>query len=323
MVEDWLREVKEVQAADWWREYWCEEHGNYTNATAGYVGNNKSTGCESHWKYIKRDTIGNAGSNKRISVRVFVPSLTQYISDLSKRHADKILDPKTGAHRFPMLPTISTSMWCKVQKFDLMRLLLSVSVGSKDTRKKWEDELEWFHEVETDGKVFTDIVQMYREAGNRMHVARSTLEALIMPTDKGIRQLKYHYQGQSPKFEEFAAEMQNLANAYRCMIDTADQFEVEFPQYTLKDTLDLMESFNYIRPLAIKSGDQVFLCTCCDAYQKYCCAESTALSLLFNHDLDCATEADQGEGEENSCQSIQFQAHQGKGEEGRGGEEEG
>ena len=31
MIEDWLRdELGETRAADWWREYWCGEHGNYT-----------------------------------------------------------------------------------------------------------------------------------------------------------------------------------------------------------------------------------------------------------------------------------------------------
>jgi hypothetical protein len=123
MIEDWLRSVlKETRAADWWRDYWCCELGNYTNATAGYVGNNKSTGIESNWRYMKRDTIGNASCNKQISIRNFGPSLTQYVSDNSKRHADKIFLP-TGAHRFPMLPT-STTLWVKVQKFDIMRLLL-------------------------------------------------------------------------------------------------------------------------------------------------------------------------------------------------------
>ena len=47
-----------------------------------------------------------------------------------------------------------------------------------------------------------------------------------------------------------------------------------------------MEHFHHIKPLAIKSGEQVFLCTCCDAYQKYCCVESTALSLLYNRELE-------------------------------------
>ena len=30
----------------------------------------------------------------------------------------------------------------------------------------------------------------------------------------------------------------------------------------------------------------VFLCTCCGAYQKYCCVESTVLSLLYNLELE-------------------------------------
>ena len=80
MIEDWLRnDLKETRAADWWRDYWCGEHGNYTNATAGYVGNNKSSGIESHWIYMRRDTVGSAGSNKRVAMRVFGPSLTQYM----------------------------------------------------------------------------------------------------------------------------------------------------------------------------------------------------------------------------------------------------
>jgi hypothetical protein len=103
------------------------------------------------------------------------PSLTQYVSDNSKRHADKILLP-TGAHRFPMLPTISTSLWVKVQKFDLMRLLLSTSTGSKFVQRQWLDDLDYFHEADTEGKVYTDVIKEFCEAGNRMHVARSTLE---------------------------------------------------------------------------------------------------------------------------------------------------
>ena len=57
-------EIGEERAAEWWRDYWCDDHGNYTNATAGYVSNNKSTGIEVPWRYMKRDTIGNAGNNK-------------------------------------------------------------------------------------------------------------------------------------------------------------------------------------------------------------------------------------------------------------------
>ena len=93
------------------------EYGNYTNATAGYLGSNKSVGLESGWKYLRRDTVGGAGSNKRISMNVFFPLLKQYIDDLSKRHASKILCIMTGAHRFSHVAVINISLWGKVPDF--------------------------------------------------------------------------------------------------------------------------------------------------------------------------------------------------------------
>ena len=72
---DWLVFEKETLAAAWFEKEWTGEHGNYTNASAGYVGNNKSTGCEPHWKYVRRDKIGTACSTKRMSISVWLPLL--------------------------------------------------------------------------------------------------------------------------------------------------------------------------------------------------------------------------------------------------------
>ncbi len=99
-----------------------------------------------------------------------------------------------------------------------------------------------------------------------------------MPTDKLINYLKHHFSGKDPTFEDFQTEVDMEAEAFDHLFNKTDTFELEYPQYTLDDVLDLMEHFHHIKPLAIKSGEQVFLCTCCDAYQKYCCVESTALS---------------------------------------------
>ena len=52
------------------------------------------------------------------------------------------------------------------------------------------------------------------------------------------------------------------------------------------DTLALMDTFNFIKPLKVKSGQMVWLCTCTDAYQSYCSVESVVLSLLFNPALE-------------------------------------
>jgi hypothetical protein len=47
-------------------------------ATAGYVGNNLSSGIESNWRYMRRDVVVCAGATQRISLLVFTPSLIQY-----------------------------------------------------------------------------------------------------------------------------------------------------------------------------------------------------------------------------------------------------
>jgi hypothetical protein len=73
VIVTWLKSQKEDVAANWFETYWTSEHGNYTNAMAGYVGNNKSAGIESHWKYMRRDTVGVAGSGKRTGLKTFIP----------------------------------------------------------------------------------------------------------------------------------------------------------------------------------------------------------------------------------------------------------
>jgi hypothetical protein len=109
-----------------------------------------------------------------------------------------------------------------------------------------------------------------------------------MPTDKLINQIGRIFENYDREvtFEDYQKEVEKEAAAFEHLFNKTDSFEIEYPQYTLDDVLYLMESFHHIKPLPIKSGEQVFLCTCCDAYQKYCCVESTALSLLYNVELE-------------------------------------
>jgi hypothetical protein len=44
----WLSEVEEARAATWFNDNWIGERGNYTIATAGFAGNNLSSGIESN-----------------------------------------------------------------------------------------------------------------------------------------------------------------------------------------------------------------------------------------------------------------------------------
>ena len=54
------------------------EHGNYSNASAGYAGTNNAQGIKSRWWHFKRDTalqVGGAGTNMYIYLRVFMLSM--------------------------------------------------------------------------------------------------------------------------------------------------------------------------------------------------------------------------------------------------------
>ena len=74
----------EPRASNWFDETWTQAHGNYTNASAGYIGNPNSGGIENGWKYLWRDTVGSGGTNMEIRLDFFVPRLTNYITVLSK-----------------------------------------------------------------------------------------------------------------------------------------------------------------------------------------------------------------------------------------------
>ena len=99
-----LHGLGEHRAAAWYEETWTGEHGNYTNASAGYCGTRTSAGCEVRWRYKRRDTVGTCGTTRRVSMPVFGPCMVKYVRDLSES------DAESGVHKFPSLPKISRKM---------------------------------------------------------------------------------------------------------------------------------------------------------------------------------------------------------------------
>jgi hypothetical protein len=161
--------------------------------------------------------MGGAGSNKRISLRVFIPSLVQYVKDSSKRHASKILCSTTGAHRSPSAQSIGTTLWGKIQQFKLILLLLSVSEGrcNAANEKQWQDELNFFHDEQfTADTPFTELIKSYRDARKHPKVARSLLGAIIMPTNALIGKLKNRG---DTKFEQLEAHVAEARAPYEVL----------------------------------------------------------------------------------------------------------
>ena len=115
----WMLSVDEKRAAVWWHTYHMGDLSNVSNASAGYCRTNMASGIDASWRYIRRDAIGTAGTNMGMSLEVFAPSLVKHMSDMSERHACKILGADTGMHLFPTLPFIKLAVWKSVQKFNV------------------------------------------------------------------------------------------------------------------------------------------------------------------------------------------------------------
>jgi hypothetical protein len=148
---------------------------------------------------------------QRIALPVFAPSLMQYLSIRSKKHADKILCPMTGEHKFPSKATYITSkLWKKFQAFKVHRLLLSYCEASQHVRKIWADAMEFFHSCGKN-ESFGEAITRFRAAGLRMNLARSATVGILIPTRAMMRDVENNH------FETFAEEESVWRTVASCM----------------------------------------------------------------------------------------------------------
>ncbi len=226
----WLSEVREARASVWFNDTWTGERGNYT------IANILSSGIKSNWRYMRRDVVGCAGATQRISLEVFTPSLIQYLSIRSKKHADKILCPKTGAHVFPSEATyIPSKIWKKIQDFKVTRLLLSYCEALQHVRKIWADDMDFFHSCGKE-ESFREAITRFRASGMTMKLARSTTGGILMPTKAMMRHVGVQ------KFASFDDEVtcvDECCSLYEGLYHRNGQFDAVEDKLTLTITMDV------------------------------------------------------------------------------------
>jgi len=206
----------------------------------------------------------------------------QYLSIRSKRHADKILCPKTGAHTFPSEAAyITTKMWKKIQGFNVHRLLLSFPEASQHVRNIWAKDMEFFHSC---GKTetFGEAITRFRAQGLTMTLARSATVCILIPTKFMMRDVENNH---FPSFEEDVKFVDDTRNMFQCMYHHPETLDAEYGETSLDEKFDIMDSFVRVTPMPIKSGEMVFLCNCGDAYKYYGCVHSGVMSMLWNQDM--------------------------------------
>ena len=243
----------EQEAAEWYEPTWTGEHGNVTNATASYCGNNTSAGLEAHWRYMRRDTIGSAGSNMRVKLGIFIPLLTKYISDLSEKHASKVLNVHTGAHSFPSNPHISSKVWHLVQQFDPARLILSRIEGGIKNRDRWTAEVGYFLALQSDdmdptvtSRSIVDLLADYHSEARTIGIARSNLVGVLLPSEKLLQHLTTKHgidKNSSDGLTRLDAMLSVRRDMYKDLFHKTSEWNLAHPDLDVEDTLDVMESF--------------------------------------------------------------------------------
>ncbi len=251
-----LNDRDERRAAQWFDTTWTGPHGNYTRATAGYVETPFSAGLEASWRYMRRDTVGTSGSNMRMSLGIFVPNLTKYITDTSGKHADKVLNSANGKHQFPSMPTISTKLWKQVQAFDSMRLALSYVEGSKATQELWDHEIYWFWPADAelskearaalDERSITDKISLYHAGGRSIGAARSNIGSVVMPTARLLEYLqdKHKFVLNVDTMRDMEGHLRPLRELYMDLFLDPVGWNTSHPEKTVDAILDLLEAFH-------------------------------------------------------------------------------
>ena len=240
----WLEDVKEGRASKWYEKTWTGEHGYYTSASAGYNGNNMASGLESTWRYLRRDTVGNAGANMSMSLEVFAPSLLKYVKDASEKHADKMVDPKTGRGVFPVLPEADAALWKEVQQFDMLRIRLAYVEGNKTMRQAWQYSADFFNNEDAEGegetKSFIEKLTLFRATGQSFDIARTRMTGIIMPTETLLKTL---IRKGNKSFKQLEFAVHALVPQYDTLFNKTGDFMDENPGMPPEAILDIMDSF--------------------------------------------------------------------------------
>ena len=252
-----LRDRDERRAAVWFDGTWTGPHGNYTRATAGYVGTPFSAGLESSWKHMRRDTVGTSGSTMRMPLNIFVPNLAKHVSDTSAKHATKVLNTKSGKDQFQSVPSISTRLWKEVQSFDNSRLVLCYVEGSKESQSQWEHEMGWFYPADVDlphqvrasenGRSMTEKIFEYHDGGRSIGIARTAIGGVLMPTKRLLAYLqKEHHIAEmtSDNLIFMQGLLEPIRAVYLDLFHRTEEWNSTYAGKDVEDVLDVMESFD-------------------------------------------------------------------------------
>jgi hypothetical protein len=189
----------------------------------------------------------------RVKLGIFIPLLTKYITDLSERHASKVLNVHTGAHSFPSNPHITSKVWHLVQKFDPARLILSRIEGNVKNREHWANEVRYFLALQSDdvdpavtSRSIVDLLADYHSEARSIGISRCNLGGVLLPSEKLLQHL-VRKNGIDKNSSEGLTRLDALLSVrrevYKDLFHRTSEWNVAHSDLDVEDTLDVMESF--------------------------------------------------------------------------------
>jgi hypothetical protein len=122
---------------------------------------------------MPHDTIGTAGTTRRVSLTVYGPCLVKYVKDTSQAHAAKILDEETGCTC--SCPFRRSARQCGVRRAaQYVTLLILTSIeGNTASRRQWVHEMQFFYpqdleqssEAKLSQPTITQLLKLYHDGG--------------------------------------------------------------------------------------------------------------------------------------------------------------
>ena len=284
-IVEWLRKDGENGAAAWFERYWTGDRGNYTNASAGYSGNNNAQGIESRWRYMKRDVCGTAGQNLCMSLRNFIPALLAYLKSASARHMGKLFKANAELNtKFVGRPSFEPEMWRMAQRLDTRTLSLSHIECNYDFQRAWKKitvEIAAIGEADTP---LTEKIRLWYGMGGNMHsIGKMSVSAIIVPTTQLIKSMERRNYILLTDIEE-AIKPLRLQYQQLTHKDLDDYFEGETGCMGPGHMLDVMESFHRLTPIH-KFGEQHWKCCCTNGFRKMACHRSALFSALWDPEV--------------------------------------
>jgi hypothetical protein len=109
LLVDYIRDVLQPEAADWFSTWWTGACGQYRLAHAGYGGSSNNMGVEVDW----RDVKGLVPSS--VTIGAFTGALVKFVADIGTKHQD-FLKPTDSL--FPSTRVMTKPIYDQLQEFD-------------------------------------------------------------------------------------------------------------------------------------------------------------------------------------------------------------